>query len=190
MSSAKIRDKILKDARDKAEKILKEAEEEVKRILAEAEKKAEEIKKEAVELAKREGQKEKERILSVEQIEIQNEVLAAKRKLIDRAFKEAEKRLFEENPGRRRKFILQILESVVQGDEEIAVDSSLGGEKWVEELNKEKGWKLKPLKDDIDTEGGVILRKGNVTVKITRTMLMELLKEELETEVARILFGE
>ena len=189
MSGSRIKDRILNDAAKKAEEIVKEASSRAAEILKEAEARAEEARKLAAELAKREAQKEKERILSLELIEVNKELLVSRRKLIDDVFREVEKKIFTSNSEMREKLLTGLIESLVKtGDEEIIVDEELGRE-WVERLNREKGWKLKVIDGEDDPDGGFILKKGNMKVAATRSAIMESLREDLEVEVSRILFG-
>ncbi|HDM90730.1 MAG TPA: hypothetical protein ENG67_05965 [candidate division WOR-3 bacterium] len=189
LSGSRIKDRILSDAAKKAEEIVQEASSRAAEILKEAEARAEETRKLAAELAKREAQKEKERILSLELIEINKELLLSRRKLIDDVFREVEKKIFASNSEIREKLLTGLIESLVKtGDEEIIVDKELGKE-WVERLNREKGWKLKVIDGGEDPDGGFILKKGNMKVAATRSAIMESLREDLEVEVSKILFG-
>ncbi|MCD6086703.1 MAG: V-type ATP synthase subunit E [Candidatus Hydrothermae bacterium] len=189
LSGSRIKDRILSDAAQKAEEIVQEASSRAAEILKEAEARAEEARKLAAELAKREAQKEKERILSLELIEINKKLLISRRKLIDEVFREVEKKIFASNSEIRKKLLTGLIESLVKtGNEEIIVDKELGKE-WVERLNREKGWKLKVIDGEDDPDGGFILKKGNMKVVATRSAIMESLREDLEVEVSRILFG-
>ena len=189
MSGSRIKDRILSDAAKRAEEIVQEASSRAAEILKDAEARAEEARKLAAELAKREAQKEKERILSLELIEINKKLLISRRKLIDEVFREVEKKIFARNSEIREKLLTGLIESLVKtGDEEIIVDKELGKE-WVERLNREKGWKLKVIDGEDDPDGGFILKKGNMKVVATRSAIMESLREDLEVEVSRILFG-
>jgi len=189
--------KIEAKASQKVEKMRQEAIEERGKIIEEAEEEAERVKKDIVEGFKREAEAEKrQRIIRV-RMEERKKLLELKREIMDRLFGQAKGQLTnlsrEEYLNLLKKSLLSHIDSQ---DEEIVI--SPRDKKWIEEdllkelreSLKEKTKKELRLFPELNgEERGFILKRGGIQVNCTFSALFALLKDQLEIEVARMLFS-
>lgn len=84
--------KISEDFQKKREEILSEAKKERERIIEEAKKKAEDIFKEIILKTEKEANLEKERLIILERLESQKEILSLKRKILEDVFKKVQEK--------------------------------------------------------------------------------------------------
>ena len=84
-------------------------------------------------------------------------------------------------------------EASVTGEEEIVLnarDRAAVGQKVVDAANaKLSGGKLTLSADTGDFKGGLILRRGSIEANCTAELLVELRREDMAAELARVLFG-
>lgn len=193
MSLEDIKSKIIGDARKEAERILKEAEERREKILKKArdeiDKLIEEAKSETEELKRREIGRRR----VVAELENKKQMLAAKRRLLDEVFEEARKQI--ENLSRRDYlgFFEKLLdraveaksEKVILGKEEKLIDA-----KFIESLNKKKGWNLRLSRGRGDFKRGLILSRGDVDVNLSLEAIFRDIREKWEDRVVEKLFPE
>lgn len=194
-----IKERILEDASKERQSILKEAEKEAENILEKYRKRAKEVRKKILSEAEKEAEDEKRRILSMAQLEQRKVILKAKQNIIDEVFKKAEKRL-QEIPEKEYMNILHkmLLESVISGTEEMIVnkrDKGLITQEFIDKVNQElvnlgKKGNIKLSSENGDMIGGFILRSEDIEINATFDSLINLEREELETEIAKILFEE
>ncbi len=193
MSLEDIKAKIIGDAKKEAERILKEAEEKKERILRRAKeeinKLIEEAKSKTEELKKREI----ERRRVVAELENKKQMLAAKRRLLDEVFEEARKQI--ENLSRRDylKFFEKLLEKAVEtGSEKVILgkEEKIIDAKFVETLNKKKGWNLRFSKDRGDFKRGMVLSRNEVDVNLSLEAIFRDIREKWEDKVVERLFPE
>ncbi len=192
----KVVTKILKEAEKKSKSILDaagtESEEMIKAASAQAERVLEDAKKLSVERAR----EEKERVLASANLEIRKAMLEQKQKLMSEAFKNAVSHLRQKSKKEYVALIKRLLvQSVETGAEEVVIgkaDKDIIDSKVIAEVNKElkdRG-NLTLSKTVGSMTGGFILRRGKVDVNLSFDGLIELARESLETEVAKILFKE
>ncbi len=122
-----------------------------------------------------------------------NENLKTRRASIDVAFKKAEDMLCDMSAEKKIAFYSDMAVSIVNEDSEIilnAKEKAEFGEVFVEYLNKKlKGAKVK-LADNVGGfTGGFMLKNGNIETNCTFEVLVSRAKDELEPEVAKVLFG-
>ena len=84
-------------------------------------------------------------------------------------------------------------EASVTGEEEIVLnarDRAAVGQKVVDAANaKLSGGKLTLSADTGDFKGGLILRRGSIEANCTAELLVELRREDMAAELAKVLFG-
>lgn len=189
--------RIKEDACREAARIRKDAEEEAEKVLGEAKKETGSIREKILGDARASIQDEKKRILTMANLEARKKVLEKKQDLLEEAFQKALNHLGhladEEYRETVKKMLLKATES---GKEEVIVSP---GEKRItpallNEVNEElrsqgRPGELKISPERKDFQGGFILKAGRKEVNNTFDSLFKERREELETEVAGILFG-
>jgi V/A-type H+-transporting ATPase subunit E len=194
----KLRQKIIADAEAEAGKIIQEGRDQAGRIKTEADAEGARIGAEFGQKAKAQAEEYIRRQISLRELEARKAVLAEKGNLIDEVFAKA----LEELRQRDRKggYSLTrglLLGAVEVGDEEIilsADDKAAIGGSFIEDLNKElvkagKRGEVVISKDTRDISGGFILRRGRAETNGSFDTLLAVLRDEIETEIADILFG-
>lgn len=187
--------KILKDAEERKSSILAKAEEEKNKIITKKRDEANRLKTSMIEKAKLESATRKERILSSAELKVRNEKLLSKGKVIDEVFNMSVENLCQMNENDFRNFVKSsILSLNIEGDENIILNANgkkAINEAFVKEINnelKDKG-NLKLSQSEGKFRGGFILEKNGIEINYTFEALVQSLREELEFEVANILFN-
>ena len=192
MSVNNITSKILRDAEGRKESILAAAEEEKNKILSKKVASAKELETEI------EAKSKRERVISGAKLKARNEKLAAKQEVIEEVFSKSVEKLCKLNDREFVKFIKDsILSLDIDGDESLILNNDgqkIVSKEVVEQINTEL--KAKGLKGEIKISetvgsfrGGFVLEKGGVEVNNTFEALVDSLKDELEFEVAQVLFN-
>ena len=195
-----IKQKILADARDEAKQIREEAEKKAKPIVDEAKDKAKQIKKDSKKKAELEAELKKKRILALARLEARKSILAARHEMTEEAFVKAVKRLSELDDGEYRAIIKKMFLSADMPDGNVEAILSPKDKKrishdFLKDVQKElakKGKKVElTLSEDArNISGGFVLRKGRVEFNNSFEAVIKMQRDVMETEVARILFGE
>ncbi len=189
--------RIREDGHKEAERIRKEAEGEAEKILEEVRREVGSVKEKTLHDAQVSLQDEKRRILTMASLEARKKVLEKKQDLIEESFQKALNHLGhlsdEEYQEAVKKLLLRTVES---GEEEVIISP---GEKrltsaLLDEVNEELHSKGRPGKLKLSSErrgfqGGFILKAGRKEINNTFDSLFKEKREELEAEVAGILFG-
>lgn len=195
----RIKERIVQEAQDKKNKILEDTRARNEKLMSDCDKKLSEIKQQALNKAKRLADEEKRKILSMAELEERKRLLDAKQKLIDKVFQEAQKSLQNMSNPEYEKLIKQMLiDNSVSGEEEIIMaenDLPRLSSNFVNLVNQEliKNGKPGNLKLSDETRpmlGGFILKSSDMEINCTFDSIIKLQREELETEIAKILFGE
>lgn len=195
----KIKEKILEDAKREADKIIKEAELEAQQILEQAEKTAAENRKTLNEKAQEDAQETRRKTLAMTELDMRKEQLAVKQKMIDLAFEKTLERLNKLEGKEYEKMILNMLEKAVETGQEEIILSPNDRKKFKPELLTTLNNRLskKGIKSDLKIsnearriQGGFILKRRGVEVNGSFETLIRTEREEIESKVAAILFGE
>jgi len=192
----KVVSKIMKEAEKKAREIEASALAEAERITKEASDQSLRIAQKAEKMSAKRASEERERILASASLDIRKAVLEQKQKLMDEAFQKAITHLRQKNKKEYIKLIKRLLlESVETGTEDVIVgtaDKEIIDSTVVSEVNKKLGSKgnLTLSKTVGSMPGGFVLRRGKIDMNLSFDGLIELAREGLETEVAKILFRE
>ena len=176
------------------EKIKQGADREREEIIKKAKQEADRVKDELIKKATEEGEGERQRRLMRTRSEERKKILAFKRELIDKVFRQAKERLDNLSEEEYLKWSERLLLSNIDsGKEEILVsprDKDLMERILVEGLGEGLNIKeIKFLPQLNEKERGFIVRKEGVQINYTFSSLFSSLEDELEIEVARILFG-
>lgn len=190
--------KILKDAEERKEKILASANNEKEKILSKRREEAKKVEAEILEKAKLEAENKKERIISSAELEVRNKKLEAKQEIISEIFERSVIELCDLKETELRGFFKAVvLNSKITGTEKVILNEN--GKKVItnaviNEINEElvkKGVKgeLTLSTETGSFKGGFILEKDGIEINNTFEALVSSLRDELEFEVARILFS-
>ncbi|MBB6714391.1 V-type ATP synthase subunit E [Clostridium gasigenes] len=190
--------KILKDAKDKNENIVSTANAEKDIIISKKINSAKEIESEMAKKSQIEAKSRKERILSAAKLKVRDNKLGAKQGIIEDIFKTSIGKLCSSSKEDFKNFILNSVLSIkVDGDETLIVNEAsmnIIDEAFIKELNE--ALKAKGINGDIklssqtrEFNGGFILQKNGIEINNTYEALVDSLREELESEVAGVLFN-
>jgi vacuolar-type H+-ATPase subunit E/Vma4 len=188
----KVKDKILKEAKESKKKIEKETASKIEEIKEKAKKEASDIEKKGKEKAKEAEKVEMERILSRVRMDLSNKKLGKKNKIMEdlkaKVAEEMKKLKWDEYKVLIKRLILSASED---GDEEV-IPGTLHSdkvEKLIEELNNEDKHDFEISKEKDDFEFGIILSKGKRRVNATLSVLLEETFNEMQEEIVGTLFG-
>jgi V/A-type H+-transporting ATPase subunit E len=199
MSLEKILERIERDAQDGADKIKSRAAAAADEIIKNAQAESEALKARALENIRNEAEQRKERILSTARLDFRKALLAEKQNAIDAVFREAVEALVNMEDAEYQKVMKNmILPNVQTGDEEIILserDKARLGEGFVEEINRQltengKKGNLTISQDTYNIIGGFVLRRGKIELNSSLESLFKSSRDELETEVSKILFDQ
>ena len=175
-------DEILQDAENESKKIVEDAKSEVADLVgkteSEAQKKAEKI----VEKAKVEGAQSKDRIISNSSLTARDMVLVAKQEMINKVFELTKEKLKTLNHEDYLNFVEKSLKTLdIKEDSEIILTES------EKKLAGEKLFGIKVANETV--ESGFSLKNGKIILNNEFSSLVDLIKEDLEQEVADKLFS-
>lgn len=190
--------KILKDAGERKDSILAAAEDEKANIIQKKNNAAKSLVATMLEKAKSEAQSRKERIVSGTLLKARNEILKSKQAVIKEVFEKSIEELCNLNKDEFMAFVKNsILSLDLAGDEKLILNEEgkkIVDEVLVNEINQELTLKGKKGELTIDSQirdfkGGFILERHGIEINNTFEALVNSLKDDLEFEVARELFG-
>ena len=190
--------KILEEAKVKKEEFIKEAKEDGKKILDKKTVEVKIIEKNTIEKAERESVIRRERILSNAELKVRNEKLQSKQKVIENVLEKSLEKLSSLSKEEYLSYIKErILTLPIDGDEKIIInlkDKLLITEDFINEINSELVKKGKlgnlSLSDETrDFKAGFLLEKNGIEINNSFEALISSMKDELEYEVARVLFN-
>ncbi len=189
--------RILDDAGAKAETIKTEAAEKAEAVQAEASQKAARRQEHILKQAQKEAEEQKRRIIGVAQLEARKELLTAKQELISEAFRESLDQLVKLDDSSYLSIIRNMLLNLVEtGTETVfcsAADLERIPDSFWNKVNKEladrgKKGELTLSKEPRDIRGGFILQAEGVELNCSFESLLAMKRDELEPEVAAVLF--
>lgn len=196
---SKIKEKILEEAREEKQKLVENAQAQARDIKVEYKQKSEEMLNDILDKAGKAAEEKKRRILSMAQLENRKALLQAKQEIIDEVFKKAKVKL-EKMPDEKYLDLMtdMLLKSVITGNEEVVIsehDKNRITQDFLAKINKTlkdsgKQGNLRISKTPGRMIGGFILKSEDLEVNSTLDSLINIEREELETEIAKILFEE
>lgn len=191
--------RIEEDAGARAEEILQQAHEEARAIQDKAYEQAQKVRDDILKKAETDAAEAKRRMRMAAQLQMRKDILSAKQEMIERAFEEALQRLEVMDAEQYRQYIRHwILSADIDGDEEIIIsekDMERITPDFIETINQElkargKAGTMFLSPEHRSMRGGFILRKGGIEANNSIEALMHAYREELEPEIAGVLFGE
>jgi V/A-type H+-transporting ATPase subunit E len=197
MEAQQVTEKILADAKAEAEKIEKQAEEKEAAEQAKLDEQLSEFGKQTDIIAQKAGDEKKAHLLAAARMDIAKQLLAEKRKILDKVFAQARQQLEKLSDESYLKLMTKLmLDAVETGDEEVVIDSKEKqiNQKFIDSINQQlasgrKG-KLKLSDEKADLGSGFILKRGKIKNNVSVEVLLARARRELETELAKKLFGD
>ena len=194
MSNVKnITSKILKDAEAGKENILAAAEEEKNKILSKKASAANEIAQEILQKAEADSKSKKERVISSAKLKVRNNKLAAKQEIIDEVFEKSINKLTELSKEQFLNFVKNSILSMNLTGKQTLILNETGlkfvDDSFIDELNKEAKATIALSKTAGNFKGGFILENNGIEINSTYEALVSSLRDELEFEVAKVLFN-
>ena len=194
MSNVKnITSKILKDAEAGKENILAAAEEEKNKILSKKASAANEIAQEILQKAEADAKSKKERVISSAKLKVRNNKLAAKQEIIDEVFEKSINKLTELSKEQFLNFVKNSILSMNLTGKQTLILNETGlkfvDDSFIDELNKEAKATIALSKIAGNFKGGFILENNGIEINSTYEALVSSLRDELEFEVAKVLFN-
>lgn len=185
--------KILKDAEERKSSILAEAEEKKVKVITKKTEEANKLKTSMIEKTNLEAVSRKERILSSAELKVRNEKLLSKGKVIDEVFTMSVDSLCQMKENDFRNFVKASIKNLqIEGDENIILNETgmkVIDKAFIDGLNKEFNLNLTLSSEKGSFKGGFILEKNGIEINYTFESLVESLRDEMEFEVANILFN-
>lgn len=194
MSNVKnITSKILKDAEAGKENILSAAEEEKNKILSKKVSSANEIAQEILDKAEVEAKSKKERIISSAKLKVRNNKLAAKQEIIDEIFEKSIDELTKLSKKDFLNFVKNAISSMNLSGKQTLILNEEGlkfvDAAFIDELNRNVNAQITLSETAGNFKGGFILENNGIEINSTYEALVSSLRDELEFEVAKVLFN-
>ena len=195
MEQEKISESIVKQAEKEAEEIISNAKKKVNKIIDESEKRLDNIKKDQKSEAENRYNMEKDRIVSAVELEIRLADLLAKMEKLDQVFETVLEKLCSRDKNYIIRLEKAILSAAFTGNETVHVnkiDRKYLTAGFLKKLSKKfkKGKGFKIAGDSIEIKAGAILSEGTIKTDASFERILEEERYYLETEVAKMLFGE
>jgi V/A-type H+-transporting ATPase subunit E len=197
MSIESLIERILADARKAAAEVEKKASGEAKTFEEETDREIRRIMDAAKQGAARIAREQKQRMISMAELDDRKAVLGMKQQVIEEAFDEALKKILALDGKAYGTFVGNlILQANPNGDEEVVFNSKdrdRFGDGWIREVNerlgkgKKKGT-LRIAREARPIQGGAILKRGRKEINCSLESVFLCRRAELETKVAGILF--
>ncbi|MCK4513134.1 hypothetical protein KAW64_15410 [bacterium] len=195
MAVVDILKKITSDAEMTAQEILAEGKRDGEEIIEKARADAAALKSRLKSKADQRADQERNRIVTLARLSARRDLLSEKQLLIGKVFEETRERILAMGRDDYHRFIKHFLldaiesgrEEVVIGERENRIDQAFLDEV-AREAGKGAGLRLSSERGSMD--GGFILREGNTATNCTLDTILRNARENLETDVATILFGE
>lgn len=170
--------------------MIAEAEEKVAEIAREREHAAENLRTSIIQTLEEEGEMERSRILTIENLESRKKILQARQDIIESIFSRA---LDELSRLADYEALLEgLIMKTAQGGEEIVLsprDKSRLSEAFFSRINKNLPRPLTISKENRDISGGFILKTGDIEINESFDDKIKILRDEMESEVAKIAFS-
>lgn len=197
MGAEKIVEKILQDARDKAQEITSGAQAAAGKIVAEANKAAEGKKTVSLAAGDKEAALTKQRIVASAHMEAKKLLLQTKQDLLSAAFDSALEKIKNMDNTQFERLMTNLMIHLVETGDEVVIISEADKKRLSPEflyyVNRTIAKEQVPcnvtMSDEVrDIPSGFILKRGDVEINATFEALLRQKKDALSAEVVKILF--
>ncbi|MDX9916718.1 MAG: V-type ATP synthase subunit E [Gudongella sp.] len=176
--------RILDDAKEKADSILSEADRKSKELLDAKVREAEASKEKLIERATSEAAMIKDRVVSSAELKVRDEKLTAKQEMLDKVFSMAKDRLKELDDSQYKDFLDSTLKQIeIKGTGTLMVPSS-------KKAVAEGVVKSLSVVVDEKIESGFMIKDDDIIYNYTFDSLVDDLRDQIEAEIAIELFKE
>lgn len=177
-------EKILENGKLETAKIKERSQESNKNIIDSRILEANEKKEKIINEAKTEATMVKSRLKSEVQLKVRDEKLTAKRQVLDKTFELAKDNLKKIDEDKYMAFLKRNLDKLnLKGSELIVVPEKF------KDIVKESELNIN-ISQDESIESGFLIRDDNIVINNSFESLVDFMREDLEAEVAKILFEE
>ncbi len=183
--------KIIADAKAKAEQILEQAKVDSQAVLDSAVTECEQNTKACMSKKQAVIDETIARRKTVAELDVKKIVLKAKKDAIDKAFDLAKEDLVNLSSADYLKLVSSMIETYVEDGDIVTIsskDKDIITDKLVKDIASKKGVKLTLSKEYGDFTGGVILSNNGIDKNLTFDVELKVLREELETTIASMIF--
>lgn len=197
MNAEQVVKKILSEANEQAQAIAQQAAQKRDQQLRQLDEELTAYRAETERLACEAAEDRQARMLAAARMDNSRAMLAAKVELLDEAFRKAQERIVQLPDEQYKALMTTLMKQAVQtGDEEVVVAK---GERritdeFVKQINRQLGTGFKGnlrLSDKhADIKGGFLLARGKVQMNASVEVLVDRLRETMETELAAKLFAD
>ena len=197
MSIKEIKEKILQDALSERENILKDAEVEIANIKNQAKREIESIQKEILGRYSQEAELKEKKIITEANLDSKKNILSEKQNIITDIFS----KVLEKITGLEDERYLSLLEALILDNVEIGEEivyignqeRKLVNQEFIKKINEKlklQGRKgnLKLSENRVPIIGGVILATGEIRKNASLEVILEKIKDEIETQLNQFLF--
>ena len=195
MNAEQVVNKILAEARQQAEAIIQDASEKRDRQHRQLQDELSAYRDETQRLADEAAEDRRSRLLAAARMDNARALLTAKTELLDAVFRKAEERIAQLPDESYKALMAKLMSKAVEtGDEEVIVGKNERriGADFIKQVNRSLGAGFKGnlrLSDKhADIKGGFVLSRGKVRINASVEVLVERLREAMETELAARLF--
>ncbi|NLL62031.1 MAG: hypothetical protein GX240_04495 [Candidatus Atribacteria bacterium] len=197
MSIKDIKERILRDALKEKERILRDTKIRIEELKSQDLKENESIRRDIMERYKQEAELKEKKIVTEARLNAKKSLLAEKQDIINNIFSEVIKRIMKFDDLKYMTIIENlILENVETGDETVYVgeqERDSINQEFINKINKKlqslgKKGDLRFSKERLPIIGGVVIGTGQIKKNSSLEVLLEKIKDELETKLNRFLF--
>jgi V/A-type H+-transporting ATPase subunit E len=195
MNAEQVVQKILSEAKAEAEKIVNDAKSKADEQALDLDNEIRDFDAQTHQLSKEAAEDKLQRMMANARMANAKQLLAAKVELLDEVFEKAKAAVQQLPDDAYLALITELMKRSVQtGDEEVIVgkDEKRINESFISKLNKELGsgfkGNLRLAGQRADITGGFILAHGKVQINAGTDVLIESLRDTMETELAQVLF--
>lgn len=192
-----IKDKIIESATKEKEIILQKAKEEIRKIKDDTKKEIEIIKKNITEQFKTEAELKEKRIITEAKLKANKDILAEKQSIIEELFNDVIEKIEKLDEDKYLSFMENLIfDNVEYGDETVYIgtrERKQINKEFIDNINsklqsKGKKGKLKLATKKIPIRGGVVLGTEEIRKNASLEILLDRLKDDIETELSQFLF--
>ena len=181
------------DAKSQADAILAQAEKQCAAISEEYKKKAEDAYGEKIRIGVKACEDVAEGKERIANMEAKKEILALKQEMVSAGFDKAKEMILALPAENYLAFLVKLaVRSASTGDEEIvlnAADKAKYGDALIKAVNEAVPGGKCTLSDETgDFDGGLVMRRGNIEVNNTLSLLIDLCRSEMSSQLAKVLF--
>lgn len=197
MNAEQVVNKILTEAKAKAEKIVNKAKQRADEMIAETKAEMAQYDKQSQQLAQEAARDKRERMLAGARMANAKQLLAARVDILDGVFTQAKEQVRAMPDDQYLALMKNLLKNAVEtGDEEMIVgrDETRLNHDFLKQVNRELGpgfqGNLRLSECRGEFSGGFILSRGKIRVNATIDVLVDQVRQTLEPELIEDLFSE